>query len=62
MSEKEKLRLIEKLNQGLEKSYEALLARKAVLGEEMVTADTDGQPVTIPASEFLKKEIKTDKE
>ena len=53
MCEQEKLYLITKLNQGLKKSYENLLRRKAALGQDMVFADENGLPRIVPAGEAL---------
>lgn len=44
-----------KINEGLKKSYEALLRRKAALGQDMVIADANGQPLVVPAAELLAK-------
>ncbi|MDE5660571.1 MAG: hypothetical protein K2I28_06750 [Muribaculaceae bacterium] len=54
MSEKEKLNLIERIDNGLKQSYETLLRRKAALGQDMVIADANGQPVVVPAKELLE--------
>lgn len=54
MSEKEKLNLIERIDKGLKQSYETLLRRKAALGQDMVIADANGQPVVVPAKELLE--------
>lgn len=53
MSEQEKIELREKINQGLKKSYENLLRRKAALGQDMVFADENGLPRIVPAGEAL---------
>lgn len=53
MSDKEKLNLIDKLDKGLKQSYENLLRRKAALGQDMVFADENGQPIIVPAREAL---------
>lgn len=55
MSEKEKIDLRTKINQGLKQSYESLLQRKAALGLDMVIADADGKPVIVSAKELLQK-------
>lgn len=44
-----------KINKGLKKLYEALLRRKAALGQDMVIADADGQPLVVPAANLLAK-------
>ena len=51
MSEQEKIALKEKICQGLKRSYENLLQRKAALNQDMVFADNDGQPRIVPARE-----------
>ena len=53
MSEQEKIILREKINEGLKRSYENLLRRKAALGQDMVFADENGQPRVVPAREAL---------
>lgn len=62
MSEQEKLDISTKLNEGLKKSFEALLRRKDALGQDMVIADADGQPIVVPASDFLAKREKENNE
>lgn len=58
MSEEEKIKLREKINQGLKNSYETLLRSKAALGQDMVIADSDGQPVVVPAKVLLNRSVK----
>ena len=58
MSEQEKINLRIKINQGLKQSYEALLQRKAALGQDMVIADANGQPMVIAAKELLENRDK----
>ena len=58
MSEQEKINLRKKINQGLKQSYEALLQRKAALGQDMVIADANGQPMVISAKELLENRNK----
>lgn len=53
MSEQEELNLFEKIDQGLKKSFEELLRRKAALGQDMVFADENGMPRIVPAKEAL---------
>lgn len=55
MSEQEKMNIRTKINKGLKKSYEALLRRKVALGQDIVIADADGQPVVVPAVDLLAK-------
>lgn len=58
MSEQEKINIRTKINKGLKKSYETLLRRKAALGQDMVVADANGQPVVVPAADLLAKREK----
>ena len=53
MSEQEKIILREKINEGLKRSYENLLRRKAALGQDMVFADENGQSRVVPAREAI---------
>lgn len=55
MSEQEKIELFDKVSNGLKQSYEALLRRKAALGQDMVIADANGQPVVVAAADLLAK-------
>lgn len=55
MSEKERLKLWEKLEYGLRKSYEDMLNRKSMLGESIVTVDSNGHPIEITAKEALER-------
>lgn len=53
MSDKEKMNIINTLDEGLKKSYENLLRRKAALGQEMVFADKNGMPRCVSARDAL---------
>lgn len=55
MSEQEEIKLFEKISEGLKQSYESLLHRKAALGQDMVIADADGNPIVVPAVDLLAK-------
>jgi hypothetical protein len=55
MSEQEKINIRTKINEGLKKSYKALLRRKAALGQDMVIADATGQPLVVSAADLLAK-------
>lgn len=55
MSEQDELKLFDTISIGLKQSYEFLLRRKAALGQEMVIADADGQPIVVPAKELIKR-------
>lgn len=58
MSEQEKINIRAKLNEGLKKSYDTLLRRKAALGQDMVIAGDNGQPIVVSASDLLAKREK----
>jgi len=62
MSEQEKINIRTKINKGPKKSYEALLRRKAALGQDMVIADVNGQPIIVPAADLLAKKRKNKKD
>lgn len=53
MSEIEERNMFEKIQEGLNASYENLLRRKAALGQDMVFADEEGMPRVVPAREAL---------
>lgn len=53
MSEQEKIELHKKIYEGLKKSFEDLLRRKAALGQDMVFADENGKPRIVPARQAL---------
>lgn len=55
MSEQDKIILSDKITEGIRKAQKALFERKAKLGETVVVADANGQPVTISAEEALKR-------
>ena len=55
MSEQKKINIRTKINEGLKKSYKALLRRKAALGQDMVIADATGQPLVVSAADLLAK-------
>lgn len=55
MSEQEKRDLKDKIYNGLKQSYENLLRRKAALGQDLVFANDDGQPIIVPARDALKE-------
>lgn len=58
MSEQEKIILREKIITGLRQGYENLLRRKAALGQDMVIADENGQPIVVPAAQLLAAQMK----
>lgn len=51
MSEQERIELREKLNKGLEESYEKMLLLKMKLGQDVVIGTLDGTPITLTAEE-----------
>jgi hypothetical protein len=53
MSEQELTALTEKLNKGLEASYEALLRKKAMLGQYVITTDSAGNAIRVSAKKVL---------
>lgn len=55
MSDKEQIILFDKILKGTREAQRALYKRKAKLGEDVVIADGNGQPLVIPASEALKR-------
>jgi len=55
MSEQDKLNLSDKITEGIRKAQKALYERKAKLGEPVVVADSNGQPITISAEEALRR-------
>lgn len=58
MSEKEEIKLFDKIDRGLKESYEDLLRNKAALGQDMVFADDKGKPLIVPAREALDEYYK----
>ena len=55
MSEQEELILFDKIDKGLQQSYENLLRRKAARVRDMVFADENGMPRVVPAKEALEE-------
>lgn len=53
MSEQEKIELHKRIYEGLKKSFEDLLRRKAALGQDMVFADENGKPLIVSARQAL---------
>ncbi len=58
MSEQEEIKLFERIRENIQQAQKKLFERKAKLGESVVITDENGQPVTIPAKDFLKRETK----
>lgn len=58
MSEQEKISLSDKITENIQVAQRKLFERKAKLGESVVIADENGQPVTIKAEDFLMRDCK----
>ena len=61
MSEQEEIKLFENIRKGILEAQRRLFERKAKLGENVVVADADGQPVTITAQEALRRMYRSDR-
>lgn len=55
MSEKEEIILFERIRENIRETQRKLFERKAKLGESIVVADENGQPMIIKAEEYLKR-------
>lgn len=55
MSEQDKIKLADRITAGIIEAQRRLYERKAKLGESVVIADANGQPIIIPAEEALKR-------
>ena len=53
MSEQEEMNIQKRICDGLKKSFEDLLRRKAALGQDMVFADENGKPLIVSARQAL---------
>lgn len=51
--------MFDKISNGLKQSYDSLLRRKAALGQDMVIADADGQPIVVPAKELMEQKAES---
>ena len=51
MSEKEKIELNDKLNKALKDSYHKMIDLKKKLGQTVIIADGNGQPIEVSAEE-----------
>lgn len=58
MSEQEEIKLFERIRENIQQAQEKLFERKAKLGESVVIADENGQPITVSAEDFLKRNTK----
>jgi len=54
MSEQEEIKLFERIRENIQQAQRKLFERKAKLGESLVVADENGQPITVKAEDFLK--------
>ncbi len=54
MSEQEEMMLFQRISEGIQEAQRRLFEKKAKLGESIIIADADGQPIEIPASEALQ--------
>ena len=54
MSEQEKINLYKRLGEAMKRSTKAMLERKAKLGESVVIADSEGNPISVSATEALQ--------
>ena len=54
MSEQEEIKLFDRIRENIRQTQIKMLERKAKLGESVVIADANGQPIIIPAKDALK--------
>lgn len=54
MSEQEEIKLFERIRESIASAQLKMVERKSKLGETVVIADKNGNPIEIPASEALK--------
>lgn len=54
MSEQEEIKLFERIRENIQQAQRKLFERKAKLGESLVVADENGQPITVKAEDYLK--------
>ena len=54
MSEQEEIKLFERIRKNIQQAQRELFERKAKLGESIVIADDNGQPVIVKAKDYLK--------
>lgn len=55
MSEQEEIKLFERIRENIQQAQRKLFERKAKLGESLVVADENGQPITVKAEDYLKQ-------
>lgn len=58
MSEQEEIKLFERIRENIQQAQRKLFERKAKLGESIVITDEKGQPITVKAEDFLKRECR----
>lgn len=58
MSDQDKINLSDRITEGIRKAQRELFERKAKLGESIVIADANGQPVIVKAEDYLKRTAK----
>ena len=54
MSEQEKITLFNRIGDGIREAQRRLFERKAKLGETVIIADANGQPIEVSAEEALR--------
>lgn len=54
MSEREEIRLFERIRESISEAQRKMVERKAKLGETIVIADANGNPIEVAASDALK--------
>ena len=60
MSEQEKIELYKRIRENIRKAQRELFERKALLGESIVIADDNGNPIVIPAKATSPAPTSTD--
>lgn len=55
MSEQEEINLFKRIRENIQQAQRELFERKAKLGESIVIADDNGQPVIVKAEDYLKR-------
>lgn len=54
MSEQEEIKLFERIRDNIRQAQKTLFERKAKLGESIVIADENGNPIVVKAEDYLK--------
>ena len=55
MSEQEEIKLFSRISEGIQTAQRRLFERKAKLGEPVIVADADGQPVRVSAEDAMRR-------